>query len=183
MIYKSTNKNKMAKPTTYPCRMLLKIDNLEGEIMQIVIGQIINSEEEYLNNKRLVLKELIKMESSNEDQCQALCEAVLSLLGKAQSDEDKTDEIGSINSLGYIWPKVTFSHDKETIFLNISWTTQITWDSVDAKDNSGSLCENCHELFTLEKLSKCSGCKLVCYCSKSCQKNDWKRHKKICKKH
>jgi len=34
--------------------------------------------------------------------------------------------------------------------------------------------------FTLSTLSHCSKCKSVFYCSKNCQKSDWKRHKKFC---
>jgi hypothetical protein len=30
------------------------------------------------------------------------------------------------------------------------------------------------------KLSKCSRCESGLYCSKECQKSDWKRHKKVC---
>ena len=33
------------------------------------------------------------------------------------------------------------------------------------------------------KLSKCSGCLLVRYCSRACQSHDWKAHKPICKEH
>jgi hypothetical protein len=29
--------------------------------------------------------------------------------------------------------------------------------------------------------SKCSGCKSIHYCNRSCQKSDWSTHKKICK--
>lgn len=29
---------------------------------------------------------------------------------------------------------------------------------------------------------QCSSCKLVRYCSVSCQKEDWKRHKGMCKR-
>jgi len=32
-----------------------------------------------------------------------------------------------------------------------------------------------------KNLKYCSGCKKIQYCSTSCQKNDWKKHKKICK--
>jgi hypothetical protein len=33
----------------------------------------------------------------------------------------------------------------------------------------------------LEVLSRCSGCKLARYCSRECQKIDWKHHKDVCK--
>ena len=32
-----------------------------------------------------------------------------------------------------------------------------------------------------ESMKKCSRCKLNRYCSRECQKNDWKEHKTICK--
>ena len=34
---------------------------------------------------------------------------------------------------------------------------------------------------TERKLERCSGCKLVYYCSRECQKRDWKEHKAHCK--
>lgn len=33
-----------------------------------------------------------------------------------------------------------------------------------------------------EKLSRCAGCRKVSYCSRECQKADWKRHKQVCKR-
>ena len=45
-------------------------------------------------------------------------------------------------------------------------------------------CAKCNkfetELEKGQKMSKCSRCKEVYYCSKVCQKNDWKSHKKSC---
>ena len=45
-------------------------------------------------------------------------------------------------------------------------------------------CDNMAKCFVSEKLLKCKGCLVARYCSKSCQKNDWKYgyHKEICKK-
>ena len=40
-------------------------------------------------------------------------------------------------------------------------------------------CSNCKKSGT--GFPKCSGCKRVYYCSRKCQKADWKRHKKVCK--
>ena len=34
---------------------------------------------------------------------------------------------------------------------------------------------------SVRKFNKCARCRFVFYCSKACQKDDWKNHKKICK--
>lgn len=41
-------------------------------------------------------------------------------------------------------------------------------------------CEGCERDFPKQELRKCGNCKLSTYCSKECQKNDWKSHKKLC---
>eukprot|EP00798_Chlamydomonas_sp_ICE-L_P030414 gene30414-35419_t len=40
---------------------------------------------------------------------------------------------------------------------------------------------SCSRCFKPGKFPKCSGCKLVSYCSRDCQKGDWKLHKLKCK--
>ena len=49
---------------------------------------------------------------------------------------------------------------------------------------SAGLCVGCEknekELKTI--LKACTGCKKAKYCGKECQKQDWKRHKGVCKK-
>ena len=37
--------------------------------------------------------------------------------------------------------------------------------------HTGKLCNYCYK--SNEQLRRCSKCKLVCYCSKTCQKADW----------
>jgi hypothetical protein len=48
----------------------------------------------------------------------------------------------------------------------------------------GEMCANCYVLEkTLhEKLLKCGQCRLIKYCSRECQREHWKAHKKQCKK-
>ena len=41
-------------------------------------------------------------------------------------------------------------------------------------------CNNCKVTRSEKKLSKCSRCGKVFYCSKNCQKEDWNEHKKNC---
>ena len=43
-------------------------------------------------------------------------------------------------------------------------------------DDSGP-CPACGKIAT----TKCTGCKLVYYCNRNCQKKDWKLHKSSCK--
>lgn len=44
-------------------------------------------------------------------------------------------------------------------------------------------CSQCQKEEQSEReFQKCSGCHLVYYCSRACQKSNWKVHKKICKK-
>ena len=45
-------------------------------------------------------------------------------------------------------------------------------------DKDISVCANCG--FEGTNLLRCSRCKLVHYCDKTCQKNHWKKHKKYC---
>jgi hypothetical protein len=44
----------------------------------------------------------------------------------------------------------------------------------------GSTCEVCHRL--VKKLKHCERCNSTYYCGRECQKKDWNRHKKMCKK-
>lgn len=43
-------------------------------------------------------------------------------------------------------------------------------------------CNYCHKTEEKEKFKRCSRCKKVLYCSKECQKEDWKKHKIECEK-
>ena len=43
------------------------------------------------------------------------------------------------------------------------------------KENNCNHCEK-----KSQELQQCSGCALVFYCDQKCQKNDWKKHKKLC---
>jgi hypothetical protein len=40
---------------------------------------------------------------------------------------------------------------------------------------------HCHVCGSSENLKLCSRCKSVCYCSPTCQKKDWSKHKAGCK--
>eukprot|EP00435_Cladocopium_sp_Y103_P048332 s1529_g14.t1 len=42
--------------------------------------------------------------------------------------------------------------------------------------------QKCHRCGVIGSLSACGSCKLVAYCSKECQRSDWKSHKPQCQK-
>lgn len=48
-----------------------------------------------------------------------------------------------------------------------------------AQPNRG--CISCHQEIIGKKPSQCSACKAVIYCSSTCAKDDWKKHKTVCK--
>lgn len=58
---------------------------------------------------------------------------------------------------------------------NITPTIQVKW----TRSNTIRRCQYCFKNDV--KLSKCSSCNVVHYCSKECQKEDWKMHKIYCK--
>lgn len=65
---------------------------------------------------------------------------------------------------------------EQGISEDITPSIQVKW----TKSNTPiRRCQYCFK--TDEKLSKCSGCKVVHYCSKECQKQGWKIHKVYCK--
>jgi len=164
--------------------MMLKIDsdvgNKDSPTMDIVIGHIVESEEQYLKTKREAIKAVIGVPKST--QAETFVHNAMDLLNKGQRGENNEEEVGSSFMLGHLFTDITFSDGDKTIQLEIVWTTQISWDSVETTEGMFSLCSGCNQPFEVEKLSKCSACKLACYCSRKCQKKDWKRHKDFCVK-
>ena len=63
--------------------------------------------------------------------------------------------------------KIVSSEKSIVTMCNVMLDKQCNWNK-------------CHQ--RSKKLKKCKKCKLVFYCSKSCQKHDWKLHKKICRR-
>ena len=51
-----------------------------------------------------------------------------------------------------------------------------------AVKRQNSVCSACGKGNLATKLQACSVCKLALYCSKECQKRDWKQHKPHCVK-
>jgi hypothetical protein len=159
--------------------MRLSVTGAEEAEQQIVIGAMVKTEAEYLTNKRKMIKTLIGVSKSNQEMM--LCKAVMLLMKKFKAGEDYTEEMTVIEILSYVFSDICFGTDGKRITIDLEWTKNMTWDSVDTDKYTTSQCFGCCQLFPTEKLSACSVCKTACYCSKECQKKDWKTHKKLCK--
>jgi MYND finger len=46
--------------------------------------------------------------------------------------------------------------------------------------NKFTICNNCMAMGFDKQLKRCNGCMLVDYCSKECQKKNWRKHKPFC---
>ncbi|KAL3504091.1 hypothetical protein ACH5RR_033932 [Cinchona calisaya] len=57
--------------------------------------------------------------------------------------------------------------------------SQEPYVSVPNKNSSDSSCK-CEWCFTSSNIKKCSACQVVWYCGSSCQKTDWKLHRREC---
>ena len=71
------------------------------------------------------------------------------------------------------------NNNNDDIKVDKSDTNDNNNDSSKNKLN-GKRCNYCNKIDA--KLKKCTRCKQAFYCSKKCQKKDWKNHKKVCKK-
>lgn len=68
---------------------------------------------------------------------------------------------------------------KETAVTNA--TSKTAENSNSASETSRNQCANCHTRETTDvPLKPCNKCQTSPYCSRDCQKVDWKRHKKEC---
>jgi hypothetical protein len=48
------------------------------------------------------------------------------------------------------------------------------------KEKNEGRCEKCNKTAPRKEFLRCSRCQLVMYCDRTCQKGDWKDHKKLC---
>jgi hypothetical protein len=66
-------------------------------------------------------------------------------------------------------------HDKDAIIAALRLPTS-------AAAASGEVCALCATALSTTKRLRCGRCRAVCYCSKACQRSDWKGgHKQTCK--
>eukprot|EP01083_Nonionella_stella_P054024 142733_1 len=69
------------------------------------------------------------------------------------------------------------------LVINVRYVSSANYEvsTISARDQNSkiSVCEYCGK--SPEKLQRCSGCKIVSYCNKKCQKYDWKLlHRELC---
>ena len=91
----------------------------------------------------------------------------------------------NLESIDSYYNRVYFCDDYD-LNINITSNGCISMKVVEGNnsiDEFDKICNHCLNSNNMEGMQqkKCSGCKLVYYCSEECQKADWKKHKHICK--
>ena len=90
------------------------------------------------------------------------------------SDSDSEKSFGC-SGCNYEW-KAGYKYGYKTAMKEISKYT----DEVKDDAPSAPRCATCN--MSHESLKKCGGCKMVRYCSNQCQTDDWREHKKVCRR-
>jgi hypothetical protein len=76
----------------------------------------------------------------------------------------------------------TYRAERAIEHKGLGWeTTECPVDSVTAACEGCGVDENCAADGTVANLRKCAKCLEVRYCSRECQKSDWKSHRPFCK--
>ena len=96
---------------------------------------------------------------------------------KANSEEECIKHMETCQ--GFIKRHGDNNNNDDNIKVDKSDTNDNNNDSSKNKLN-GKRCNYCNKIDG--KLKTCTRCKQAFYCSKKCQKKDWKNHKKVCKK-
>ena len=70
----------------------------------------------------------------------------------------------------------------DTKEITIRWYVKKRDKEIIIKKNGTEWCEICDQFKPVIDFKKCGQCKCQRYCSRECQKSDWKEHKKVCGK-
>ena len=62
------------------------------------------------------------------------------------------------------------------------WTSASQTSEAASSDSGRPRCNKCKKRLPEGKVSRCSACKTISYCSRECQVADWKQHKAVCGK-
>jgi hypothetical protein len=116
--------------------------------------------------------------------------------GASQQLVDMLDKNGPVeipefgcNICGEVWFDVNLTGNGCTKMArvsphNVEEDDGVVYICVDPSynDNDTMYCDGCGTGISETPLKKCARCEKVRYCSKECQKNEWKQHKHECKK-
>ena len=172
----------MNEPTQYPCRMRMEIFDVTGNAKtQIVLGPLMNSRAEYLKETKRLLKALAESRPCPP-------EVIVNIITSYFIRRLESGDIASVGELLFAcglkhpdleWDSVSL---KKHFMTTFTWTTETTWDTTTTTEDATTMCMKCKKTDLVNKMMMCGACKSVSYCSKECQKADWKHHKKQCKK-
>ncbi|EEA06845.1 MYND finger domain-containing protein [Cryptosporidium muris RN66] len=176
---------------------LQKSIQLETSISDSLLGEAINSSQTY---------EIISLILPKKENNYRAVNAYIDSVGRIKDMpiNPRASRICSSNIRGDCF--ISASFDNEDIFKRVNFTIEdyeIMYNNPPPKENRWDVskigdiinnpinafsnkekadltrCENCR--ITSLPLMRCGRCKKVLYCSVTCQKEDWKYHKRICK--
>jgi hypothetical protein len=163
------------EPKFYPCRMMIAGAGNSG--FHMGGPTIFRNREEYLAVKREGLEDLLRSGLNKSSQ-----EKLFWILFAEAYKKTTTEHGEFLERLGFFIGNTNSIIDGEEITVINYWTKMTTMENIEADGRNKSVCAGCNTVKKLEELNKCAGCKNICYCSKECQKKDWKNHKINCQK-
>ena len=162
------------EPKFYPCKMCMKIKTEKNFV--ILAPTLFESREQYLDFKRETIQACMLTGMTKQKQLELYWQLILETREKMDDEEN----FHALERLCLFIATSRATVKGEDIFTGNYWTKKINMDDFEADGKNISLCAGCNTEKKLEELSKCAGCKFVCYCSRECQKKHWKIHKKDC---
>jgi len=167
----------MKYPTEYPARVKITVGN-GFRNMTAITGMVYTSKKDIDNTLEEVNSLL---EKKGKDKRQLMGGLVITCVENNGSLED--NEWTALSQLvQLIFDKeVVITYKEKQIAVRWEWTNTSQFSKISKEEYPDTVCNCCKKEGKRTVMKMCGGCKRVHYCSKDCQLNDWKSHKKTCK--
>jgi len=168
----------MKYPTEYPARVKITIEkgSKKNRIISIA-GKSFTSKKDIDNNLEEVNSLL-----EGEDKRQLMGGLVITCVENGfVLEDDEWIALSDLVQLIFDKEVVVITYKEKQIAVKWEWTNISQFSKISKEEYPNALCNCCKKDGKRTEMKLCGGCKRVHYCSKDCQLNDWKSHKKTCK--